>query len=152
MDRASDSGSEGWGFESLPVYQINKRDTHMGIPLIYFALRAGRDSKGRHQCAHWCIQQSGGLLNSPWESPWIWERNPEDCEAISIISGAKKYRRRRLDGAEHLFSSHWEENANESRHLDHRKWFRLSNFLSKGGTFFINSSISKASYPPFVKC
>ena len=21
MDRASDSGSEGWGFESLPVYQ-----------------------------------------------------------------------------------------------------------------------------------
>ena len=22
MDRASDSGSEGWGFESLPVYQI----------------------------------------------------------------------------------------------------------------------------------
>ena len=105
MDRASDSGSEGWGFESLPVYQINKRDTRMGIPLIYFELRAGRDSKGRHQCAHWCIQQSGGLLNSPWESPWIWERNPEDCEAISIISGAKKYRRRRLDGAEPLFCS-----------------------------------------------
>ena len=25
MDRASDSGSEGWGFESLPVYQIKKR-------------------------------------------------------------------------------------------------------------------------------
>ena len=25
MDRASDSGSEGWGFESLPVYQIRKR-------------------------------------------------------------------------------------------------------------------------------
>ena len=23
MDRASDSGSEGWGFESLPVYQTN---------------------------------------------------------------------------------------------------------------------------------
>ena len=23
MDRASDSGSEGWGFESLPVYQKN---------------------------------------------------------------------------------------------------------------------------------
>ncbi len=23
MDRASDSGSEGWGFESLPVYQSN---------------------------------------------------------------------------------------------------------------------------------
>lgn len=26
MDRASDSGSEGWGFESLPVYQ--KEDDH----------------------------------------------------------------------------------------------------------------------------
>ena len=25
MDRASDSGSEGWGFESLPVYQTKKR-------------------------------------------------------------------------------------------------------------------------------
>ncbi len=22
LDRASDSGSEGWGFESLPAYQI----------------------------------------------------------------------------------------------------------------------------------
>ena len=27
MDRASDSGSEGWGFESLPVYQIKEEDT-----------------------------------------------------------------------------------------------------------------------------
>ena len=42
MDRASDSGSEGWGFESLPVYQTNKRDTRSGIPLICFALRAER--------------------------------------------------------------------------------------------------------------
>ena len=25
MDRASDSGSEGWGFESLPVYQAKER-------------------------------------------------------------------------------------------------------------------------------
>ena len=24
MDRASDSGSEGWGFESLPVYHISR--------------------------------------------------------------------------------------------------------------------------------
>ena len=55
MDRASDSGSEGWGFESLPVYQTNKRDTHSGIPLICFALRAGRNSKIE-------IQQPGGLL------------------------------------------------------------------------------------------
>jgi len=27
------------------VYQTNKGDTRMGIPLICFALRAGRDSK-----------------------------------------------------------------------------------------------------------
>ena len=30
MDRASDSGSEGWGFESLPVYQI-KEEIPFGI-------------------------------------------------------------------------------------------------------------------------
>ena len=30
MDRASDSGSEGWGFESLPVYQI-KEEIPLGI-------------------------------------------------------------------------------------------------------------------------
>ena len=46
MDRASDSGSEGWGFESLPVCQSKIR----GIPkrvslLFYLALRAERDSK-----------------------------------------------------------------------------------------------------------
>ena len=58
MDRASDSGSEGWGFESLPVYQTNKRDTRKGIPLICFALRAGRDSNIQ-------MQQSGGLLLMP---------------------------------------------------------------------------------------
>ncbi len=31
MDRASDSGSEGWGFESLPVYQ--KSGCPFGQPL-----------------------------------------------------------------------------------------------------------------------
>ena len=34
MDRASDSGSEGWGFESLPAYQkIRGRLT--SLPLIF---------------------------------------------------------------------------------------------------------------------
>ena len=42
MDRASDSGSEGWGFESLPVYQIKEEDTHTGILFFYLALRAGK--------------------------------------------------------------------------------------------------------------
>ena len=55
MDRASDSGSEGWGFESLPVYQAKKEDTLLGILFFSFALRAGRDSKSQ-------MQQSGGLL------------------------------------------------------------------------------------------
>ena len=67
MDRASDSGSEGWGFESLPVYQINKRDTHPGIPLIYFALRAGRDSKDSIAICRWHIaatsSKTGCYLN-----------------------------------------------------------------------------------------
>ena len=64
MDRASDSGSEGWGFESLPAYQ------KIQIPMRvsgFFNTRV--DSKGRHQCAHWCNQVSGGHLISPWESP-----------------------------------------------------------------------------------
>ena len=33
MDRASDSGSEGWGFESLPVYQ--KREDTIWYPLFF---------------------------------------------------------------------------------------------------------------------
>ena len=34
MDRASDSGSEGWGFESLPVYQKTREGF---CPLLFFA-------------------------------------------------------------------------------------------------------------------
>ena len=45
MDRASDSGSEGWGFESLPVYQI-KEEIPNGYLLFYFALRAGLEEAG----------------------------------------------------------------------------------------------------------
>ena len=62
MDRASDSGSEGWGFESLPVYQ--KADTHLGIRFLAF-----------------------------WEE-----------ETRKMKCGADERRRRRLDGAEPLFS------------------------------------------------
>ena len=39
MDRASDSGSEGWGFESLPVYQ--KRGRPYGRPLFWYVRREG---------------------------------------------------------------------------------------------------------------
>ena len=37
MDRASDSGSEGWGFESLPVYQKYRE----GFCLPYIFYRKG---------------------------------------------------------------------------------------------------------------
>ena len=53
MDRASDSGSEGWGFESLPVYQKIKR----GFCLSLFFYREGLEESnpsclrllGRHR-------------------------------------------------------------------------------------------------------
>ena len=35
MDRASDSGSEGWGFESLPAYQIKERIPIRGSSLLF---------------------------------------------------------------------------------------------------------------------
>ena len=55
MDRASDSGSEGWGFESLPVYQI-KEEIPNGYLLFYFALRAGLEEGGT---------AIGGVKNMP---------------------------------------------------------------------------------------
>ena len=58
MDRASDSGSEGWGFESLPAYQIKKRDTHPGIPLLYFALRAGGTRTHLHASVRWTLAET----------------------------------------------------------------------------------------------
>ena len=52
MDRASDSGSEGWGFESLPAYQ--KIQTPFGVWIF---------------CCRWdsnhYIPQSGGLWAAP---------------------------------------------------------------------------------------
>ena len=55
MDRASDSGSEGWGFESLPVYQ--KFQIPIRVSGI-FAISRGRGSNIK-------MQQSGGLLLMP---------------------------------------------------------------------------------------
>ena len=56
MDRASDSGSEGWGFESLPAYQIKTEDTQTGI-LCFYSLREGTR---RSQ-----MQYAGGILLPP---------------------------------------------------------------------------------------
>ena len=50
MDRASDSGSEGWGFESLPVYQ--KRGRPDGRPLFWYT---GRDSNHLNPTARWAV-------------------------------------------------------------------------------------------------
>ena len=55
MDRASDSGSEGWGFESLPVYQNKKADTRLGIRFLVWRYAPKRDSKDQ-------IQPAGGRL------------------------------------------------------------------------------------------
>ena len=54
MDRASDSGSEGWGFESLPAYQKSRYP----FGYLLFCLCRGRDSKDK-------IPQSGGLWAAP---------------------------------------------------------------------------------------
>ena len=43
MDRASDSGSEGWGFESLPVYQKTREGLR---PLLFFCPRKGLEEAG----------------------------------------------------------------------------------------------------------
>ena len=40
----------------------------------YYWQRMKLDSKGRHQCAHWCNKQSSGLFVSPWENPWTYRR------------------------------------------------------------------------------
>ena len=79
MDRASDSGSEGWGFESLPVYQTNKRDTHPGIPLICFALRAGGTRKGGTSAHTGAKIESWRAIFSPWESPLYSRRIRYGC-------------------------------------------------------------------------
>ena len=47
MDRASDSGSEGWGFESLPVYQVKEKGYPYGHPFS-FALRSAREGARTH--------------------------------------------------------------------------------------------------------
>ena len=55
MDRASDSGSEGWGFESLPVYQRRIiRTTFAGSDYFYTfqrtrTIKCGADERHRRR-------------------------------------------------------------------------------------------------------
>ena len=44
------------------------------------------DSKGRHQCAHWCKKVSGGHFFSPWENPLVSGRTPCGCGQKSNLS------------------------------------------------------------------
>ena len=45
MDRASDSGSEGWGFESLPVYHMSTL-TLIELAWTFFLIILGIAPKG----------------------------------------------------------------------------------------------------------
>ena len=58
MDRASDSGSEGWGFESLPAYQIKKRIPTRGI--LFFISPSGREGLERAAPVRTLVQKVSG--------------------------------------------------------------------------------------------
>ena len=51
MDRASDSGSEGWGFESLPAYQ-KMREGFM--PPLIFCCAEGLERLDRNMPVAYC--------------------------------------------------------------------------------------------------
>ena len=58
MDRASDSGSEGWGFESLPAYQ--KYGVGRSLPHIFVA---PWDSKDSFATVRWTVAAEGQPYN-----------------------------------------------------------------------------------------
>ena len=81
MDRASDSGSEGWGFESLPVYQkgqipsgiwsfciFGRKGLERAAPVrtLVQKLRAGEQflARGRVQISKTASRRGVGLLIS----------------------------------------------------------------------------------------
>ena len=87
MDRASDSGSEGWGFESLPVYQ--KMRIPIWVSAFFDALggtrKAGPGTAGA-KTVRWTVFR-------PWESPLI-------CRRIRYGCGCKSNRaEKRLQGS-----------------------------------------------------
>ena len=54
MDRASDSGSEGWGFESLPVYQKKQKPGWVSAFLVHWeegtrTIPCGADERRRRR-------------------------------------------------------------------------------------------------------
>ena len=66
MDRASDSGSEGWGFESLPVYQRRIiRTTFAGSDYFYTLI----DSNNPMQVSSGHLLDSGWTESTPYDVP-----------------------------------------------------------------------------------
>ena len=85
MDRASDSGSEGWGFESLPAYQI-KEEIPRGISsFISCCAREGtRMIKS---------QYAGGILLQPVQklvATLIFARPPQGQKCKRVSSGVPR--------------------------------------------------------------
>ena len=70
MDRASDSGSEGWGFESLPVYQKMQIPSRVSA---FFAARKGLErlnANVRWTFAGWVGPQPHLTIYFPKEINW----------------------------------------------------------------------------------
>ena len=59
MDRASDSGSEGWGFESLPAHK--KRSPFFGS--LFFCFVQRREQKKKNPTVRWTVGGAG------WTAP-----------------------------------------------------------------------------------
>ena len=58
-------------------FQNNLFTTPAHLGGYFFMVEPRKESKGRHQYAHWCTQVSGGHLGSPWEIPFLLERSPQ---------------------------------------------------------------------------
>ena len=56
MDRASDSGSEGWGFESLPVCH-KKEERAFALSSFLFASGVGLERLNRNMPVAYCCNQ-----------------------------------------------------------------------------------------------
>ena len=109
----------------------------------FFMVEPRKESKGRHQCAHWCNQVSGGHLVSPWEIPFVSERSHETVDwnkfwkyepAVRLVifywygiqrgesnlskCDADERRWRRLDGATQWFHRFPSALPNKTDHFD----------------------------------
>ena len=82
MDRASDSGSEGWGFESLPVYQVKDAVDDTIHCVFYLCIEIGtRKIKS---------QYAGGILLQPVQklvATLICARPPQGQKCKRVPSG-----------------------------------------------------------------